>query len=326
MKISHYMESGVAWVPGRIAELLKDDDEFDVRLYARNPVGTQRYGLPTMGVLPAQAAHAVPESDIIHLHHALVAVRQVTPLRKKYPKAKIIVTLHGEPDRSRGVPPDLNPDAFHVVEPGLLKLVEGKAPPIVKYLPNHPSFEPDAVIQRARGTRLETLARSKDNFLFVPYSLVNAYKDPQQRDAVMMGLVGSGWRTQVDSKIQPNGLVLDTLREATACWVQLQGYVDVLTYECWEAGCVPIVREPGPDELRVMLDFFGTLPKFLFENNVAEDIVAILNDDTQRDPLYRAYESPWSEAQRANQTWMRTVWSREKARDAWRSFYREVAG
>lgn len=305
IRVAHYHETGVAWVPSRIQHVLEGSDEIEVDVYSPNPERLERYGLPTK--VRTSGLHEVLGAgyDVVHLHHAIAAERQLARANYVFDRRPVVVlTIHGEPDRSAPhlrVHPAVG--AIHVVEPLLRQRLEGESRPVV-YIPNHPGFQRRSSSQRLAG----------DRRAWCPASHVPEFKDRAVRDRVFARLREVGWSCEVAGFIAGNARVRDELRASAACWVQLRGYLDLLTMECWQERCLPIVRRPPPEALEEMAAFWGELPPLPFYGDTLDE----LEERIVAEVSGGGYDPEPAAA------FMERVWTPERARASWESFYREA--
>lgn len=230
MKVLSYQCSGVAWVPYRIGRCLAAAGS-SVEFVAAAPSGggLESYGLPALtcrGDLSALLRSMAP--DVLHLHHDVAAQRLIRIARGVAPNCRIIVTIHGEPDRSRGQLGAMVPDAYHVVAPDLASL-RGTSRCRTWWIPNHPGED-----GRPAGP-------DRRMAVWVPDSHVVSFKDHDRLAAEERSLAAAGIAVERERGIVPNHVVLDRLRTSLAVWVQQRGYLDLLTMEAMQAGCLPIV-------------------------------------------------------------------------------------
>jgi len=241
IRVVSYQISGVAWVPGRIAKILEGSDK--VEFIALEAGLTEDYGLRSARVQSVGRSgtpwrHALDrDADVFHIHHDRVAATVLHEMKQvlanRLPKFKTVVSIHGEPDRRlNNLLSDC--DAFHMVNPGLLDLKSRHDIPRTVIL-NHPGWDPDEEIM--------PIAK-REKVLVVPASKVAGYKNHDVMSKVAAILEKRGWKIEQNPAIVPNYMILNQLRTARACWVQLQGYIDLLTMECRALGCVPVVHDP----------------------------------------------------------------------------------
>ena len=303
IRVVSWQRSGVAWQPWRTRRITSGSKVFATSLTACC-AGLESYGLPEVDEVLPNVLDALTGADVLHLHHAWGSQEVVELVRAHAPKVKVAVTVHGEPDRGIGRPLAAGADAYVVVEPGLLAL--GADAPI-KFIPNHPgALEPIA-------TRTRRLGSSPT--LLIPFSHVPQHKDHAVADAVADRLQRHGWTVRrLDSRVD-NDQMVGAILKADAVWVQLQGYVDILTMECWALGTVPVTLHPPQQEYKALARAMGFAPAMPFVRADAEAIARRLIEPRTYDtvPL--------------NAAGMSTCWTPARATVLWDDFYRRlVAG
>lgn len=198
---------------------------------AAPPGQIELYGLPDVyergEVFELVGKHA---PDVLHLHHDCAAQGLMGWVRRRFPKVRIVLTIHGEPDRSRGLGRE-QPDAYHVVAPDLLPLTAGRKAP-ARWIPNHPGWAPPDSPPLSARPRV----------LWCPFSHVRDFKDWGWLDRARHSLEQAGWTIDREPTIIPNETVRSRLWSAAAAWIHRQGYLDILTMEAMSLGALPIVR------------------------------------------------------------------------------------
>ena len=298
MRVLSWQCSGVAWVPWRIEQVLRGSSVVEYRATAAYQ-GLESYGLPEVSVEHDLLTAAV-RADVVHLHHAYAAEEMIPLLRAHLPEVKILVTLHGEPDRSRGRGCANRPDAYHVVEPGLLKLC-GDVPAF--FVPNHPARD---------LPRAEACPRARR--LLVPFSHVAQWKDMDQLEATTPELQAAGWRVdRMPARVTNDELLIEVARSA-AVWVQRRGYLDLLTMECWSLGALPVVGVPSINDCApwvVALDFFPLLVGGMVSGpEVASSLIGWDGVATLRE----------------NRSGMADHWTVERCRSRWEELFESIFG
>ena len=305
--VASWQESGVAWAPWRYASALGAAAKLNpsttaiIMLCAANHE-MENYGLPQSaffkyGSFDEFLARVSPP-DVLHLHHAFAAVSLIPRARIAWPKTKIVVTIHGEPDRSLGVG-GVDPDAFHVVEPRLLELVASHR---AVFIPNHPATPPGFVERTGQ-------------VFWLPYSHVARFKDHDVAVPLGAELKRRGWTFVQDSRPRPNKQVREILAASTVVWIHRQGYYDILSMEAWESGCLAMVEEP-----REMIDSMLWKKALGFAPEVAPT-GALIDDGCALDWLLTNASSATVEHNLAG---MRHEWTLARAGIAWNSFYWSV--
>lgn len=297
--VDHWQASGVAWVPWRIRECLKGLP-VHVRLYGQGGRRLESYGLPN-DVVECMAP-ATMDGDIVQIHHARVASVALPEIikgrRPDLCPLRSLVTVHGEPDRSErnlGVAGQLA-TAVHVVDPKLLRL---SPPERGFFLPNHPAT-PAPCFPERRGQKR----------LVIPFSHVARFKDHGLLEESARLLEQRGWRVDRMTHL-PNGALRVALAEADACWVQMQGYVDLLTMECWEVGNLPLTLDPGEAARAAWQAATGAeLPAL--PTTSRPEVLAAWADAGVRSPLATA-----------GPQFMR-AWTRERCGELWARVYRAL--
>lgn len=310
MKVYHWQESGVAWAPWRYAKVASSDG-VEVRLFA--PAHEiECYGLDDRSVHRLGGGFTAlldqPAPDILHLHHFYANRYTVERARQSWPRVRVVITIHGEPDRSIGIagniPPHLDADAIHVVEPGLLDLghsLGGRIP--FRFIPNHPATRPfDSVPQPVART------------VWLPFSHVPHHKDRELFDALEHVLVARGWRVAHCVRMS-NIAVRQQIASTQATWVQAQGYYDLLTMETWQAGRVALVQCPAPGHLVEWAAALGFQPANVPDLRDPEAVAGFLETPEAVEALVK-----W------NRDGMLGRWNERAAGHRWRRFYEEVLG
>ena len=293
MKVLSWQCSGVAWVPWRIEQALRGSGVVEYRATVQYQ-GLESYGLPELPVERDLLTAAVG-ADVVHLHHAYAADDLVPLLRAHLPEVKILVTLHGEPDRSRGRACANRPDAYHVVEPGLLKLC-GDVP--ATFVPNHPARD---------LPRAEACPRARR--LLVPFSHVAQWKDREALEQAAPALLGAGWRVdRMPARVTNDELLIEVARSA-AVWVQRQGYFDLLTMECWSLGALPVVASPREQAAEWWQRELGFRP-VLIGGRVASSLLDWDGVATLRE----------------NRAGMAERWTLERCRSRWEELFESIFG
>lgn len=293
MRVLSWQCSGVAWVPWRIEQTLRSSSVVDYRATTAYP-DLESYGLPELPVEP-DLLSAAAGADVVHLHHAYAADDAIPLLRAHLPEVKILVTLHGEPDRSRGRACANRPDAYHVVEPGLLALC-GDVP--AHFVPNHPARD---------LPRAEAWPRARR--LLIPFSHVAQWKDREALDVIEPALRGAGWRIdRMPARITNDELLIEVARSA-AVWVQRQGYFDLLTMECWSLGALPVVAAPREQSAEWWARELGFRPATM-SGPIASSLIDWDGVDTLR----------WNRAGMADH------WTTERCRSRWEGLFESIFG
>ncbi len=307
MHVLHWQASGVAWVPWRIKQLIPSDSGITVSLTGRVAELLECYGIqnPVKNVSHPHLADC--DADIVHLHHAQVADRNIDVVRARWPEAKVVVTVHGYPDREDRYVCQSKVDAYHVVAPDLMEIYVDHAP--VMFIPNHPAR---SLADRSIAD-LDLPPEFRDRRMFVPFSHVKKFKDHDVMEMVRRKLEVAGWEVVHAKKRMSNAEILEELRNASACWVQLRGYLDILTMECWSMGCLPVVLDPGSDSVLYRGVWGGKMPDLCFSRNDPDSISATI------------LEGGWRDSVPANYEFMRSQWNECNAGLRWASFYNEVA-
>jgi hypothetical protein len=296
MRVVSWQQSGVAWQPWRVQRCLAGSKVVEYVRTASHG-GLESYGLPEVDAVLPNVLDACRGADVLHLHHAYASGEMIAVVRDAFPELKIVVTLHGEPDRSMVRKPcDAAPDAYHVVEPGLSML--GTNAPCT-FIPNHPGFEPIPV-ERKSGQKPQ---------LFIPFSHVAQWKDHGVADHVARELSGEGWEIARLNRRATHAEMLTLLARADAVWVQLQGYFDLLTMECWSLGTIPVVLNLGPPYALEWARRLGFAPIAPFRRRDPIAIASILRDPGTSDSLP------------VNAAGMRECWTMARCAGHWERFY-----
>lgn len=232
LRVVSYQLSGVAWVPWRVGRCLAAaGGEVEYVAAGPGPDGLESYGLPGIDLHgPFEAVLRSTSPDVVHLHHDCAAQALLEVARRVAPRARTLVTLHGEPDRSRGRVGRVVPDGYHAVEPGLLELAGVGAARLARWLPNHPGILPD-VPRPGRARRV-----------YRPHSHVPSFKDWDVLDAEAESLRARGYELARAPGIVRNAAVREQLATSAGAWVQRRGYLDILTMEACQLGAAPIVE------------------------------------------------------------------------------------
>jgi len=296
MRVVSWQTSGVAWQPWRVKRCLVGSGVVDYSLTASH-VKLESYGLPEVDEILTNALDAARGADVLHLHHAYASGETIAVVRDAFPELKIVVTVHGEPDRSMVRKPcDPAPDAYVVVEPALADFLTG-AP--VTFIPNHPGFEP---------IHVERKSGPKPQFL-IPFSHVAQWKDPDVADQVARALSGEGWDVVRLGRRVTHAEMLLQIARADAVWVQLQGYYDILTMECWSLGAIPVVLNLGPPYALAWARQLGFAPIAPFRVRDPSVIASVLRDPRASDSLS------------VNAAGMRECWTMARCAGLWERFY-----
>lgn len=312
IRVVSWQQSGVAWAPWRVRRCVagrpvEQQPQVEMSVTAGS-AGLESYGLPEVDeVLPL--LEAARGADVVHLHHAYASSELIPALRAAYPKLRIIVTLHGEPDRSIGRECEHVPDAYHVVEPGLHRIVgDGVTKPRdvpTWFIPNHPATI-DVVPTRVRR-------RANPPRLLIPYSHVAQHKDHAAADEVASLLAAHGWLvTRLQQRVT-NAAMLECIAAHDACWVQLQGYLDILTMECWSLGTLPVVLHPPRPTYPLLSKAFAFAPILPFSSPDPRAIAARLLDARTWDSVP------------VNRAGMAACWVPARVALLWANFYAGVA-
>jgi len=298
IRVVSWQCSGVAWVPWRIGRALAGSKTINYRAVASHP-DLESYGLEEIE-WDADLLRAIGDAKIVHLHHAYVARDLIPMIRAERPNTRIVVTIHGEPDRTYGLREmSTLPDAFHIVEPDLRSILPGNVP--CTFIPNHPSIEHP-------GSRDTEFRRPS---LFFPYSHVAQHKDPDAALAVSTQLVKHGWMPNWAHVRQVNANIAERLRENDAAWVQMRGYLDLFAMECWTYGALPVVLRPR--SIGAWSEALGFAPDLPFTNGAPASIVSTLLSGDWRATIER------------NREGMTRAWTVDRCRRAWERFYENVA-
>jgi hypothetical protein len=290
VKVVSYQCSGVAWQPYRVQRCLAGSSVVEYRRTASH-AGLESYALPEVDAVLPNVLDVCDGADILHLHHAYASGETIAVVRAAFPALKIVVTVHGEPDRSMVRQPcEPAPDAYHVVEPGLCAFLTN-AP--VTFIPNHPAIDPSRPIHHERN-------RGPIPQFLIPYSHVAQWKDHDAAQEFAERLHREGWTILRLAKRVDHATMLGHIAGSDAVWVQMQGYFDLLTMECWTLGALPIVKRP--ESIAEWSEHLGFTP----------ELPSVLRDPRWRDSLT------------ANATGMRERWTMTRARSAWESFYQGV--
>jgi hypothetical protein len=303
LRVLSFQLSGVAWVPWRIGRCLAAV-ESRVEFIPAGPAGgnLESYGLPALerrAPLSQLLGELVP--DVVHLHHDCAAQGLIGEVRRVLPSARILVTIHGEPDRSRRKLGRVVPDAYHVVAPDLLKLDGLARAPLARWIPNHPGRDPDP---------WDLVSSSPRSGLWRPASHVASFKDWGWLDQQVHALEVSGIPVQREPAILPHEQVRLRLRGACAAWIHRRGYLDLLTMEAMQEGALPVTLVDELD-LDLWQHEIGFRPRF----------VAPL--DSHLDKAVR--EAAATTAAEQNHRGMSTCWTAAACGRRWDSLYREVA-
>jgi hypothetical protein len=307
IRIVSWQRSGVAWAPWRVRRCLAGSSLVEMSITASH-AGLESYGLPEVDEVLENVLDAARGADVVHLHHAYASDEVIPLLRDAYPRLRIVVTLHGEPDRGIGRVCANPPDAYHVVEPGLAAIVgDGVTKPRdvpFFFIPNHPATI-DLVTTRVA-------ARRPQRSLLVPFSNVPQWKDHDEARQVAALLKGHGWRvTWLEGK-HSNAALLEVAALHDAVWVQMQGYLDILTMECWSLGVLPIVLHPARAHYPRISDAMGFAPMLPFTSRAPAEVVARLLDARTWDSVP------------VNRAGMAACWVPARARQLWERFYQGV--
>jgi hypothetical protein len=302
IRVVSWQQSGVAWAPWRVRRCLRSRPASTVEMsVTASHRELESYGLPDVDdVVPVEMAAA--GADVLHLHHAYASSELIPALRERFPKLRIVVTLHGEPDRSMGLGCQHAPDAYHIVEPGLASLCTNAPATLI---PNHP-----ATID---GFGVRRHDRRKPPRLLIPFSHVAQHKDHDVAEVVAERLTAAGWIVTWLRQRVTNASLLECIEAHDACWVQLKGYLDILTMECWSIGCLPVVLNPGSDRYRPLARALGFGPVLPFRSTAPNDIADRLLDARTWDTVP------------VNRAGMRACWTAEFVSAKWERFYAGVA-
>lgn len=251
--IYHWMRSGVAWVPWRMQEALRSIG-VESALCSPHPPGLRRYGLPG-NVEPAVSVSdlrlAAGDSLIVHHDFTLGTLGSATVVDLQDRGARVVCVVHGEPDRAtarRGHRRGPIPDAWVHVSRDTWRTYEETIPEHRgrgHWIPNFVFPEDTAAEPPVRAEKL----------LVVPWSAVPQWKSGDALADIARGLRREGWEIRHLPELT-NPELRRELRTATACWVQFEGYApDLLTQECWQAGCVPLVGIAEEDRAAVQERF-----------------------------------------------------------------------
>lgn len=300
MRVVSWQTSGVAWQPWRVKRCLAASKVVEFSLTASH-AGLESYGLPEVDEVLPNVLDACRGADVLQLHHAYASGETIGVVRDAFPRIKIAVTVHGEPDRSMVRKPcDPAPDAYVVVEPGLREFLTN-AP--VTFIPNHPALDPIAIEQIST----ERQAREKPQLL-IPYSHVAQWKDVEVASA-LAAMLGTEWEVVRLERRVTNPEMLALIARADAVWVQMQGYFDLLTMECWSLGALPVVGKPSRAQSVEWARWLGFAPIAPFHRDGANAHSAVLRNPRWRDSLS------------VNAAGMRECWTKEAAASLWERFY-----
>lgn len=296
MRVVSWQTSGVAWQPWRVKRCLAGSRAVEFSLTASH-AGLESYGLPEVDEVLPNVLDACRGADVLQLHHAYASGETIAAVRDAFPKLKIAVTVHGEPDRSMvRKPSDPAPDAYVIVEPGLGEFLTN-AP--VTFIPNHPAVAPIPV---------ERQLREKPQFL-IPYSHVAQWKNADVADVIAARLRVEGWEIVRLERRVTHAEMLTLVARADAVWVQLQGYFDLLTMECWSLGALPVVRRPDRPRAHEWARQLGFAPIAPFFAAEAGRLSAVL-----RNPR-------WLDSLSVNAAGMQECWTMAAAAAQWERFY-----
>lgn len=297
IRVVSWQQSGVAWAPWRWRRCLRGSELVEMSVTGSAP-GLESYGLPEVDEVLPSVLDAARGADVLHLHHAAVSDDLIPGIRHAYPKVRIVVTIHGEPDRTfRRQGCENPPEAYHVVEPGL-KALCANAP--ATFIPNHPAtLAPDDPIRKRRS----------NYSLLVPFSHVKQHKDRDAAHAVAQELARLGWHVEWMGARVDNATMKKRLVEHDACWIQLQGYIDILTMECWSAGVLPVVLAPETANLRQLAAAFGFAPVLPFRDPAPAAIAKRLHELAAWDSIG------------LNRELMASCWTLDRSRSLWENFY-----
>jgi hypothetical protein len=300
IRVVSWQRSGVAWVPWRIRHCLAGSEQVEMSVTASH-AGLESYGLPEVDEVLPDVLAAARGADVIHLHHAYASSELIPVLRDAYPSIKIVVTIHGEPDRSIGRLCQHAPDSYHVVEPHLLPLCAGVP---ATFIPNHPATI-DIVPTRRRP-------RNHPPRILFPFSHVAQHKDHDVAQAVADLLTGHGWTCTWLRQRVSNANLLEQIALHDACWVQFRGYLDLLTMECWSLGTLPVVMHPGREAYAQWSRGLFFAPVLPFQTRDPIKIVARLLD-----------ASAWDSVP-VNRAGMAACWVPARVRELFERFYAVV--
>ncbi len=302
MRVLSFQLSGVAWVPWRIGQCLAAARS-GVEFISSGPAGgnLEAYGLPALdrrAPLAQLLGELVP--DVVHLHHDCAAQGLIGEVRRVLPSARVMVTIHGEPDRSRKRLGRVVPDAYHLVAHDLIELVGLERAPVVRWLPNHPGRDPEP---------WDVVSASLRAGLWRPASHVASFKDWGWLDQQVHALEVSGIPVQREPAILPHEQVRRRLRAACAAWIHRRGYLDLLTMEAMQEGALPVtlVRDMDLDLWQHEIGFRPALVAPL-DNHLAEAVRAAAT----------------TQAAEQNHRGMSTCWTAAACGRRWDSLYREV--
>jgi len=296
MRVVSWQQSGVAWQPYRVQRCLAGSKVVEYVRTASHG-GLESYGLPEVDRVLPNVLDAACGADVLHLHHAYASGEMIAVVRDAFPELKIVVTVHGEPDRSMVRKPcDPAPDAYVVVDPALADFLTGAQ---VTFIPNHPGFEP---------IHVERKSGQKPQFL-IPFSHVAQWKDPDVAEQVARALSGEGWDVVRLERRVTHAEMLLLVACADAVWVQMQGYYDLLTMECWSLGAIPVVLNLGPPYALAWARALGFAPIAPFRVREPLVIASVLRDPRTRDSLP------------VNAAGMRECWTMARCAEQWERFY-----
>lgn len=304
IRVVSWQQSGVAWAPWRWKRCLAGSTEVEFVLTASHP-GLESYGLPEVDEVLFNVLDAARGADVLHLHHAYAASELVPVVRDACPNVKIVVTLHGEPDRSIGRACEHAPDAYHVVAPDLLALC-GDVP--ATFVPNHPGQD----LTRASRFQGKRNSDAKPQLL-IPFSHVAQHKDHDVLERVVAQIDESRPALRAGQRLE-NWKLLEKVAESDAVWVQLRGYFDLLTCECWSLGALPVVLRPEHEHFKYWARAYGFAPICPFGNPDPDVVAGVLLDQNWRDSVA------------VNRVGMRECWTPARAAELWTRFYQGVVG